>query len=147
MIHRDIKPTNILVDDRERDVDSREPGPRIKLADFGLAREGTKCGGPAGTFAYMAPEAFTHGLNDSKLDIWSVGVLILQLLSEGKLPNPKTAHKQGPQVRTSPVLCTFVQANREPRNIVSDSRAPSESIFLTWRNITVVRGHNQPREP
>ena len=70
VIHRDIKPANILLEDREREVEPREPGPCIKLADFGLATQGTKCGGPAGTYSYVAPEAFVSGSNDAKLDIW-----------------------------------------------------------------------------
>lgn len=102
------------MDDRESDVESSEPGPRIKLADFGLAREGTKCGGLAGTFSYMAPEAFTSRLNNSKRDLWSVGVLGVQLLAEGRLPRPSTAHIQGPQVRTFLAHDAFVEDDREP---------------------------------
>lgn len=90
VIHRDIKPQNILVADDE-------PRPRIKLADFGLAKEGTKCRGQAGTFLYTAPEVFFNMDCTSKLDVWSVGVVILQLLLKGRIPKPTTVYVQGPQ--------------------------------------------------
>ncbi len=90
VIHRDIKPENIL-------VAGYEPEPLIKLADFGLAREGTKCEGKAGTFLYTAPEVFEDCAYDAKIDVWSLGVVILQLLMKGNVPNPITGNVQGPQ--------------------------------------------------
>ena len=97
VIHRDIKPENILVDDRERVVEPREPGPWIKLADFGLATECTRCEGSAGTWLYSAPETFYSQPYSSKVDIWSLGVVILQLLLEGRIPEPTRGYVQGPQ--------------------------------------------------
>jgi serine/threonine protein kinase len=76
VIHRDIKPGNVLM--------QRET-PR--LADFGLARKPTLDGSTcriAGTPSYMAPEAF-DGMRTPQTDLWSVGVLFYQLLS-GRLP-------------------------------------------------------------
>ena len=97
VIHRDIKPENILADHRERLVEPREPGPWIKLADFGQAAQGSKCSGPPGTWEYAAPETFTGEAYDSKADIWSLGVVILQLLEKGILPPPTSGRMQGPQ--------------------------------------------------
>ena len=97
VIHRDIKPENILVEHRERLVQPREPGPWIKLADFGLATQGSKCEGAAGTWKYAAPEVFSGQAYDSKVDIWSLGVVILQLLLTGHIPNPTSGCVQGPQ--------------------------------------------------
>lgn len=95
VVHRDIKPTNILVADHDRGGDPNEYGPWIKLADFGLATEGSKCEGKAGTWLYTAPEVFRPVRYTSKVDIWSLGVVILQLLLEGNVPVASGDHMEG----------------------------------------------------
>ena len=90
VIHQDIKPANILVADRSHGPRRNELGPWVKLADFGMAKEGTKCQGQIGTWLYSAPEVFRPGICTSKVDLWSLGVVILQLLLEGKLPDSTT---------------------------------------------------------
>ena len=95
VIHRDIKPANILVADLNYGSDRKEFGPWIKLADFGLARQGTRCEGQAGTWIYTAPEVFRVQGYTSKVDIWSLGVVILQLLLEGNVPPASGPHMEG----------------------------------------------------
>ena len=76
IIHRDLKPENILL---------QRGTPRV--ADFGIARllrTSSYKKTVSGTLAYMAPEAF-DGKRNERTDIWSVGVILYQLLS-GRLP-------------------------------------------------------------
>jgi serine/threonine protein kinase len=78
VIHRDIKPANILIDHHGRAL----------LADFGIALSANKTGQFApsiGTLAYMSPEQLEGKPVDPRSDIYSVGVLLCQLLT-GKLP-------------------------------------------------------------
>ena len=72
IIHRDIKPENILIGDDNK----------IKLCDFGWAKEltlenrSTFCG----TVEYMAPEIVENENYDYRVDIWSLGILLYELL-------------------------------------------------------------------
>ncbi|HWQ33389.1 MAG TPA: serine/threonine-protein kinase, partial [Blastocatellia bacterium] len=76
IIHRDLKPDNILLQ-----------GETPRLADFGISRvvkSTSLSANLAGTPAYMAPEAFQKRRNE-QTDLWSVGVILYQMLS-GRLP-------------------------------------------------------------
>ncbi|HWP10620.1 MAG TPA: protein kinase [Ramlibacter sp.] len=78
IIHRDIKPANLLI----------EPGGRVKLTDFGVARiqnsgEATRTqGSMVGTLKYMSPEQVQGQKIDSRADLFSVGVVLYQLLTD-----------------------------------------------------------------
>ncbi len=80
VIHRDIKPGNILV---------RESGD-VAVSDFGLARASTsathiRSGSIAGTPDYMAPEQWLGGQLSSRLDQYALGILVFELIT-GHLP-------------------------------------------------------------
>ena len=83
VIHRDVKPANIFV----------QPDGKAKLLDFGIARlerrsqdiSLTRTGHIIGTVPYMAPERLRDRMIDGRSDIFSVGVVLHQLIT-GQLP-------------------------------------------------------------
>jgi eukaryotic-like serine/threonine-protein kinase len=79
IVHRDIKPHNVLVD--------REG--RVKVTDFGIARAGTsqmtETGSIVGTAQYLSPEQARGGEVDQRSDLYSLGVVLYELLT-GKTP-------------------------------------------------------------
>jgi serine/threonine protein kinase len=82
VVHRDVKPGNILVPDRTGD----ETGPRAKLADFGIARlvDGTRItstGSVLGTASYLSPEQAAGEPITPATDIYSFGLVLLECLT------------------------------------------------------------------
>lgn len=74
ILHRDIKPGNLLLDEKGR----------VWLTDFGLARleeeaSLTETGDIIGTLRYMAPEVF-NGVNDARNDVYSLGLTLYELV-------------------------------------------------------------------
>lgn len=79
VIHRDIKPENIFV--------SRFG--EFKLGDFGIARELERSMSglsKKGTFSYMAPEMYKGEAYDSRVDIYSLGIVLYKLRNRNRLP-------------------------------------------------------------
>jgi beta-lactam-binding protein with PASTA domain/serine/threonine protein kinase len=81
MIHRDVKPENVLIADDGR----------IKVADFGLARavnaetQHTATGGVLiGTVSYLSPELVVDGKADARSDVYAAGVLMYEMLTGAK---------------------------------------------------------------
>ncbi len=93
MVHRDLKPANLFLES----VDGRET---VKVLDFGIAKlveasaseaSLTLEGAILGTPAYMAPERFGTTPVDPKADIYSLGVILFQML-EGRRPFSPASH-------------------------------------------------------
>jgi serine/threonine protein kinase len=84
LVHRDVKPANILLEDSRR-------GRNVFLTDFGLtrpqggARGETSMGNWIGTPEYAAPEQQQSGWVDARTDVYALGVVLFRILS-GEAP-------------------------------------------------------------
>jgi serine/threonine protein kinase/Tfp pilus assembly protein PilF len=117
IVHRDIKPENIMI----------RPDGLIKVLDFGIAKHGpppheeeswvkTATGAIIGTAAYMSPEHARGLVVDARTDIWSLGVILYEMISH-RLPFPGKT----PADRVAAIL------EREPPSISSrQSNLPDE---------------------
>ncbi|WP_170323923.1 Stk1 family PASTA domain-containing Ser/Thr kinase [Cryptosporangium phraense] len=82
MVHRDVKPENVLIGNDGRSV---------KVADFGLARAVAAVGPTStrgvvmGTVAYVSPEQITYGQASTRSDVYSAGIMLFEMLT-GNVP-------------------------------------------------------------
>lgn len=144
IIHRDIKPSNILV------VQDPTLGELAKILDFGIAKlmqeDSEQTSSFMGTLAYASPEQMEGKELDNRSDIYSLGILMYQMLT-GNLPLraashtfggwykahhteiPKTFKEVAPNVSIPGVLETLVMSclekdvNKRPQNIVEILKA------------------------
>ena len=97
IVHRDIKPHNVIVDDEGR----------AKVTDFGIARAGasdmTETGSIMGTAQYLSPEQAQGQPVDARSDLYSIGIVLYELLT-GTLPFDAD----------SPVTIALKQVSEEP---------------------------------
>jgi serine/threonine protein kinase/beta-lactam-binding protein with PASTA domain len=107
ILHRDVKPENVLLADDGR----------VKVADFGLARainsetQHTATGGVLiGTVSYLSPELVVDGKADARADVYAAGVIIYEML---------TGHK--PHQADSPIQVAY-------KHVHEDIPAPSAAV-------------------
>ncbi len=111
LIHRDVSPGNILIDEGKGFV---------KLTDFGVA---TRQSGEnpdieiAGKVPYMAPEVLEEGAVDVRADLYSLGVVIYELLT-GFNPNLATASLSNVISAITNVMLAFERPLRPPAQVV-----------------------------
>ncbi|MGH7673696.1 MAG: serine/threonine-protein kinase, partial [Gemmatimonadales bacterium] len=90
ILHRDVKPQNVLLD----------PDGRARLADFGSARLDsqatlTQTGALVGTLAYLAPEVLAGRRADARADVYALGLTLYYALA-GELPAHPSPHQPIP---------------------------------------------------
>ncbi|CAE7220146.1 unnamed protein product [Symbiodinium sp. CCMP2592] len=107
MVHRDLKPMNLLLSKHLE----------VKVSDFGISRmlslsDAYSMTGGVGSWRYMAPEVVRHQAYDEKVDIYALG-LILYFMNSGCAP----FHQLGRDPER--ILIEF-QAGKEPRPVVAD---------------------------
>jgi len=101
LIHRDLKPQNLLLST------NNDSTAVLKIADFGFARQlgmgtlaETQCGSPL----YMAPEILNGRHYDAKCDLWSVGVILFQMVTGEPPYKGRDTPDLRNNIRTKPVV-------------------------------------------
>ncbi|MFO1244264.1 MAG: serine/threonine-protein kinase [Ramlibacter sp.] len=161
IVHRDIKPANLLI----------EPGGRVKLTDFGVARiqdsgEATRTqGSMVGTLKYMSPEQVQGQKIDSRADLFSVGVVLYQLLTDrrpfdgdndfsiihqiiGHTPQPPSAYNARLPAALDGVVARALAKDREQRfSTARDFATALQSAIRRAEDATVVPPADPMRKP
>ena len=115
VIHRDLKPDNILI---ERTTD------RAVITDFGIARSGdeaavTQVGAVIGTPRYMSPEQLAGSEVDARADLFSLGVILFELATGTR-----------PWSGDNPITIAVNQATQPPRAFMSPTASPAYGALV-----------------
>jgi adenylate cyclase len=128
LVHRDVKPANILI------AAGRDGGPEhAYLSDFGLTKRSGSATGPTrtgqvlGTLAYVAPEQIEGRTPDGSADVYSVGCVVFHCLT-GEVPFPKDSDVaiMWAHIREAPPKVTALRAELPARVDAVVARAMSK---------------------
>jgi eukaryotic-like serine/threonine-protein kinase len=116
VIHRDLKPDNVMI---ERGTD------RVVIMDFGIARSGdevgvTQVGALIGTPRYMAPEQLTSGAVDHRADVFALGVMLFELATGAR-----------PWSGDNPIAIAVSQATQPPRPLTAANLPPAFAAVVS----------------
>ncbi len=134
LIHRDIKPDNVML---------RRDG-YVKLLDFGLARTATQTEPQAkrtdpnvvrGTVFYMSPEQLRGLVIDTRSDLWSLGVVMFELIS-GRLPF------EG--ISTSDIAANVLKCDPPPLTFLNGAPVPPRLAAIVERAMAKDRSRRYP---
>ena len=149
IIHRDLKPANILCvgEAIQGERALKYVGPRaddtfwqitLKLGDFGLARKlapGMVAVTQAGTPLYSAPEIFFGEPYDLKADLWSLGIIIFELLTKSVITEDEDMarlYRQEKRGISAAELRTKLELRRQGRPDISGECVDLLSKLLEW---------------
>ncbi|HEV3190824.1 MAG TPA: protein kinase [Polyangiaceae bacterium] len=127
IIHRDLKPENVILEPVRTGADF------VKVVDFGLAKMRVEAQQPSitspgivcGTPEYMSPEQARGDPLDARSDLYTVGVILYQILT-GRLPFEADSP-------TQVVLAHLTEAPRDPREVAPDRQIPAPFADLVLK--------------
>jgi len=117
VVHRDVKPDNVLLG----------PGPRVRLADFGIARtisatRATQSGLVLGTAAYLSPEQVTGAEVGPPADVYALALVLLECL---------TGHQEYPGTALESAMARLHRSPQLPAELPAGCAALLEAITAT----------------
>ncbi len=130
VVHRDIKPTNIILRSDQK----------VKVMDFGVARldssDLTVTGHMIGTPSYMSPEGLKGEPVDARSDLYTTGQLLLELLTKNKLKVGEEPDRRVGQILSNKfpqplIFSAFARLLRKALAIEPDARYQTADQFLS----------------
>ena len=149
IVHRDVKPENVLI----------TPDGRVKVVDFGLARASaamgqTRAGVIIGSVAYIAPEQVTGAATDARTDVYAAGIMAFEMMTgrqpyTGESPLAVAYAHVNSDVPAISDLVTGIppavdQLVRSATSRDPQRRPPNADAFL--RAVRALRGASEPGE-
>jgi serine/threonine protein kinase len=128
IVHRDLKPHNILINNDKK----------IKLADFGFAREfketlisETICGSPL----YMAPEILNHENYNIKSDLWSLGIILYQMIMKDYPYKAKNVKELINLINNNKPIILNKNINSKCKTLIEDLLKLDYKERLDWNDL------------